>query len=113
MISAESAEARQALLSNSARLMRDGIALMRQMKKDLPTTSSGELLHRAISRVEADRVRDFLELMDLLMEMKSDQEAPQQLRQAPRQDPMTRLELQRMTRQRVPTNIANAPATRS
>ena len=75
MLTARSVETQYALLLDSVPIMRAGVAMMLQMKVDLPATPTGELISSVISKVESERVKDFLALMELLVEMKNDQTA--------------------------------------
>jgi hypothetical protein len=75
MRSATSIESRNALLNDSARIMSDGVSMMQGMKSGLPTTSTGEPLSNTITESEFEKVRDFMLLMDLLVQLKRDQDA--------------------------------------
>jgi hypothetical protein len=83
MLSVTSVEARRSLLDDSAQIMSDGVSMMRRMKAGLPTTATGEPLSDVISPAEYERVRDFMLLMELLVEMKGDRDAALTLDQPP------------------------------
>jgi hypothetical protein len=75
VVNAESPAARAALLSNSVQLMDEGVVTMRALKPGLPVTATGEVDFAAITPAESESVQDFIALMEVLIEMKSDQDS--------------------------------------
>jgi hypothetical protein len=70
---ARSREERIAWLARSERVMSEGVALMRSMKRTLPVAESGELNSPFVTEAESYAINDFLALMDLLVQLRNDQ----------------------------------------
>ncbi len=70
---------RRALLAESDRVMGDGVALMRQLKQGLGSAvaESGEVRSAYITQAVSDKISDYLGLMELLVKLKGDREAPE------------------------------------
>jgi hypothetical protein len=75
LIAAGSDDDRHALLVESERVMSDGVVMMRRMKSALPVSQSGEITSEFVTEGESDAIKDFLGLMELLVQLKEDQDA--------------------------------------
>ena len=84
--SARTTGERQALLDDSRQIMSAGVILMRRMRRELPTAATGELVSNVITEGQARQVRDFLTLMELLVQMRADQESVPQAEPTPALD---------------------------
>lgn len=75
LIAAGSEDDRRALLTESERDMSEGVAMMRRMKLTLPVSASGEVNAEFVTEAESNAIKDFLGLMELLVQLKEDQNA--------------------------------------
>jgi hypothetical protein len=75
LAAARSDDERRLLLARSERVMSEGVAMMRRMKPRLPVSEAGKVASKFVTESEIDAVRNFLGLMELLVQLKEDQDA--------------------------------------
>lgn len=76
-LTATTPQTRESIVRESGPVMHAGVSMMLRMKSALPTSvpATGVVTSENITEPEAKLVTDFLQLMELLVQMKSDNEA--------------------------------------
>jgi hypothetical protein len=73
MVAVVSLGERRALLAESERVMSEGVAMLRRMKPGLAVSESGKVISEFVTEADSDAIKDFLGLMELLVQLKDDQ----------------------------------------